>query len=63
MASHEHISVLHRETIDALNIKCDGIYMDATFGRGGHSQSVLQALGEKGRLIAIDCDAQAGLCQ
>ncbi len=59
MASHEHISVLHRETIDALNIKCDGIYMDATFGRGGHSQSVLQALGEKGRLIAIDCDAQA----
>ena len=59
MVSHDHISVLHREAIDALNIKCDGIYMDATFGRGGHSQSILRALGEKGQLVAIDCDAQA----
>ena len=59
MVSHEHVSVLHREAIDALNIKADGIYMDATFGRGGHSQSILQALGENGRLVAIDCDAQA----
>lgn len=59
MASDQHVSVLHREAIDALSIKRDGVYMDATFGRGGHSRSILEALGDNGRLVATDCDAQA----
>ncbi|MBE0365019.1 16S rRNA (cytosine1402-N4)-methyltransferase [Pseudoalteromonas ulvae UL12] len=55
----EHISVLMNETIDALAIKPDGIYIDGTFGRGGHSGEILKKLGEKGRLQAIDRDPQA----
>ncbi|WP_025821031.1 16S rRNA (cytosine(1402)-N(4))-methyltransferase RsmH [Shewanella marina] len=54
-----HVSVLLQETIDGLNIRPDGIYIDGTFGRGGHSRQVLQRLGENGRLIAIDRDPQA----
>lgn len=54
-----HLSVLLEETIDGLNIKPDGIYIDGTFGRGGHSRQVLSRLGENGRLIAIDRDPQA----
>ncbi len=54
-----HVSVLLEETIDGLNIKPDGIYIDGTFGRGGHSGQVLKRLGEHGRLIAIDRDPQA----
>ncbi|MGL4746383.1 MAG: 16S rRNA (cytosine(1402)-N(4))-methyltransferase RsmH, partial [Shewanella sp.] len=54
-----HLSVLLEETVGGLNIKDDGIYIDGTFGRGGHSRQVLQRLGEKGRLIAIDRDPQA----
>ena len=54
-----HISVLLKEAIDGLAIKPDGMYIDATFGRGGHSQAILDRLGPKGRLLAIDKDAQA----
>jgi len=59
MKSKEHVSVLHREAVEALGVRDDGIYMDATFGRGGHSQSILQLLGRQGRLVAIDCDSHA----
>ena len=54
-----HLSVLLNETVDGLNIQRDGIYIDGTFGRGGHSRHVLSHLGENGRLIAIDRDPQA----
>lgn len=54
-----HQTVLLHEAIDALNIKADGCYIDATFGRGGHSELLLQRLGEKGRLIVIDKDPEA----
>jgi 16S rRNA (cytosine1402-N4)-methyltransferase len=54
-----HISVLLQETIDGLAIKADGIYMDGTFGRGGHSRVVLSQLGAQGRLFAIDRDPAA----
>ena len=55
----KHISVLLDECIEALAIKPDGIYIDATFGRGGHSAHILNSLGENGRLIAFDRDPQA----
>lgn len=54
-----HQSVLLQESIDGLAIKPDGIYMDATFGRGGHSRQILKALSPKGKLIAIDRDLSA----
>lgn len=54
-----HITVLLHEAVDALAIKQDGIYVDGTFGRGGHSREVLKRLGPDGRLIAIDRDPQA----
>ena len=55
----EHITVLLNEAVDGLNVKADGLYIDGTFGRGGHSRLILERLGEKGRLIAIDRDLQA----
>ncbi|WP_293747133.1 16S rRNA (cytosine(1402)-N(4))-methyltransferase RsmH [uncultured Paraglaciecola sp.] len=54
-----HLSVLLQESIEGLAIKPDGIYMDATFGRGGHSTQILKALSAKGQLIAIDRDLSA----
>ena len=54
-----HISVLLHEAVDALAIKPDGVYVDATFGRGGHSRLILSRLGEHGRLIAMDRDPVA----
>jgi len=57
-----HIPVLLDETLEALAIKADGIYIDATFGRGGHSAAIVQRLGAQGRLIAIDRDAAAADC-
>lgn len=54
----EHISVLLNETIDMLHIKDDGIYVDCTLGRGGHSAEILKRC-KKGHLYAIDCDKQA----
>ncbi len=57
--SHQHQSVLLNEAISALSLLNSGIYIDATFGRGGHSRAILQVLSEKGRLIAIDRDPEA----
>ena len=54
-----HITVLLDEAVQALAIKTDGIYVDGTFGRGGHSKKILQQLGAKGRLIAFDRDLKA----
>lgn len=55
----KHISVLLDETIDSLNIKPDGIYVDGTLGGGGHSLEICKRLGEGGRLIGIDQDMDA----
>lgn len=57
--SFKHKTVLLDEAVDGLNIKADGIYIDGTFGRGGHSRLILSQLNEQGRLIAIDRDPQA----
>lgn len=54
-----HTSVLLNETIDNLNIRPDGIYVDGTLGGGGHALEVAKRLGEGGRLIGIDQDADA----
>lgn len=54
-----HQPVLLKEAIEALRIKPAGIYVDGTFGRGGHSKSILQRLNEEGRLFAIDKDSAA----
>ena len=60
MSTHTaHVSVLLEEAIDALNIVDDGIYVDGTFGRGGHSRAILSKLGQGGRLFAIDRDLAA----
>ena len=55
----EHKSVLLQETIDSLNIQEDGIYVGGTLGGGGHAYEVCRRLGEGGRLIGIDQDADA----
>lgn len=55
----KHISVLLNETVDGLNIKPDGIYVDATLGGGGHAYEVCSKLNEQGRFIGIDQDAAA----
>ncbi|MDO5417465.1 MAG: 16S rRNA (cytosine(1402)-N(4))-methyltransferase RsmH [Lachnospiraceae bacterium] len=54
-----HKSVLLHETIDSLNVKPDGIYVDGTLGGGGHAYELCRRLGENGRLIGIDQDADA----
>jgi 16S rRNA (cytosine1402-N4)-methyltransferase len=54
-----HEPVLAREVIEALAVRLDGIYVDGTFGRGGHSRLILERLGPAGRLIALDRDPQA----
>jgi 16S rRNA (cytosine1402-N4)-methyltransferase len=55
----QHRTVLLDEAVDALVTRADGIYIDGTFGRGGHSRAVLAKLAEAGRLIAFDKDPQA----
>lgn len=55
----EHVSVLLNETVDGLNVKPDGVYVDATLGGGGHAYEVCRRLGSKGRFIGIDQDADA----
>lgn len=57
--SHYHTSVLLHEAVDALNIKEDGVYVDGTFGGGGHSREILKRLGKKGKLIVFDHDKDA----
>ncbi len=59
MSSDTHVPVLLDAVLDGLNIKTDGCYVDATFGRGGHSKAVLEQLGRSGRLIGIDRDPDA----
>lgn len=54
-----HVPVLLHECIDALQIKPDGVYVDVTFGGGGHSRLILEKLGPEGSLIAFDQDADA----
>lgn len=54
-----HITVLLHEAVEALNVKADGVYVDGTFGRGGHSRLILSRLGSQGRLIALDRDLTA----
>ncbi len=54
-----HETVLLHEAVEALQVKPDGIYVDGTFGRGGHSRLILQKLGATGRLIALDKDPAA----
>ena len=60
MSSHTpHRTVLLEEAVAALEIKASGAYVDATFGRGGHSRAILERLGPQGRLLALDRDPQA----
>ena len=54
-----HLPVLLTEVIEALQVRPDGAYLDATFGRGGHSRAILDRLGEQGRLVAVDRDPEA----
>lgn len=55
----EHITVLLHEAVNGLALKENGIYIDGTFGRGGHSRLILSQLSEHGRLIAVDRDPRA----
>ena len=54
-----HETVLLNEAVEALQVRADGVYVDGTFGRGGHSRLVLEKLGARGRLIALDKDPAA----
>lgn len=55
----QHLPVLFAETLQALDVKSDGVYIDCTFGRGGHSRGILDRLGSGGRLLALDRDFEA----
>lgn len=59
MSSGYHRSVLLQESISALNIRRDGVYVDATFGGGGHTRAILELLGDEGRVVAFDQDTDA----
>ena len=54
-----HIPVMLQETVDGLNVRPDGIYLDMTFGGGGHSREILRRLGPQGRLLSFDQDLDA----
>ncbi|WP_437215664.1 16S rRNA (cytosine(1402)-N(4))-methyltransferase RsmH [Pectobacterium sp. LFLA-215] len=59
LENYKHTTVLLDEAVNGLNIRSGGIYIDGTFGRGGHSRLILSRLGPEGRLLAIDRDPQA----
>jgi 16S rRNA (cytosine1402-N4)-methyltransferase len=56
-----HLPVLLEEAIDGMNVQVDGIYVDCTFGGGGHSKEILKRLGKRGKLFAFDQDANAAI--
>jgi 16S rRNA (cytosine1402-N4)-methyltransferase len=60
--NNEHLPVLFEEALESLSINPAGLYIDGTFGRGGHSGAILQSLGPDGRLLAIDKDPDAIAC-
>ena len=55
----QHVPALLEPVLEALKVRGDGIYIDCTYGRGGHSREILDRLGERGRLVAIDLDPEA----
>ncbi|MGZ8209093.1 MAG: 16S rRNA (cytosine(1402)-N(4))-methyltransferase RsmH [Burkholderiales bacterium] len=59
VSTPSHASVLAHEAVDGLNVRPSGVYVDCTFGRGGHSRLILARLGPDGRLIALDRDPEA----
>jgi len=59
MSNAYHVPVMLQECMDALNIKPDGVYVDATYGGGGHAREILNRLGDNGRLYAFDQDPDA----
>lgn len=59
VGSDAHQTVLLEQAVEGLRVRADGVYVDATFGRGGHSRAILAQLGHAGRLIAFDRDPQA----
>ena len=58
----EHIPVMFTQVLDGLRVAKDGIYLDGTFGRGGHARGVLEQLGPQGRLLLMDKDPEAIAC-
>jgi len=58
-ASPAHLPVLFAEVLDGLRVRADGVYLDGTFGRGGHARGILQRLGASGRLLLMDKDPAA----
>jgi len=56
---HAHTPVLLAEVLHGLQVQADGVYLDCTFGRGGHTRALLEKLGPRGRVVAIDRDPQA----
>jgi 16S rRNA (cytosine1402-N4)-methyltransferase len=59
MSAFQHQPVLLEEAVSSLNIRNEGIYLDGTFGRGGHSRAIIARLTEQGRLLALDKDPEA----
>ena len=59
MTTNHHNSVMFSESINGLDIRPNGIYVDATFGRGGHTQGILEQLGDTGQVISFDQDIDA----
>ncbi len=59
MSTYQHQAVLREEAVSSLKVREEGIYLDATFGRGGHSRAILASLSEQGRLFTLDKDPQA----
>ena len=53
-----HFSVLYQETLDGLNLRPDGCYIDGTVGAGGHAAGILQATGPNGRVLGLDADPE-----
>lgn len=59
LVTDQHLSVMQDAALSALAIRPDGVYVDGTYGRGGHSRAILAALNQEGRLLAFDKDPQA----